>query len=93
MQQGGTCILVGDDHKLIDETAAMASKALTCKIFKRKKFHKKSGFVQVQLSKNPAGPYANSISAAILLRRHVVPCRLTLIRSHQSSGAKAPNTS
>lgn len=40
---------MGDDHKLIDETAAIASKALTCRIFKRKKFHNKSGFVQVQL--------------------------------------------
>lgn len=48
-QQGGACIFVGDDHKLIDETAAIASKALTCKIVKRRKFHKKSGFVQVQL--------------------------------------------
>ena len=48
--QGGTCLFIGDDHKLIDETAALAQEVLTCKVVTRKKHSKESGFFQVYLS-------------------------------------------
>jgi hypothetical protein len=45
--QGGTCVFAGDDHKMVDETAAAAKKVIGCKVYKRKKFYNKSGFSQV----------------------------------------------
>lgn len=45
--QGGTCVFAGDSHKRIDDVAAAAQKRLGCKVFKRKKFYRKSGYSQV----------------------------------------------
>lgn len=46
-KQGGTCVFAGDSHKRIDDVAAAAQKRLGCKVFKRKKFYRKSGYSQV----------------------------------------------
>lgn len=45
--QGGTCVFAGDSHKRIDDMAAAAQKRIGCKVFKRKKFYRKSGYSQV----------------------------------------------
>ncbi|BDA44816.1 hypothetical protein COCOBI_06-2940 [Coccomyxa sp. Obi] len=44
--KGGTCVFAGDSHKRIDDVAAAAQKRLGCKVFKRKKFYRKSGYSQ-----------------------------------------------
>ncbi|KAK9908258.1 hypothetical protein WJX75_004935 [Coccomyxa subellipsoidea] len=44
--KGGTCVFAGDSHRRIDDMAAAAQKRIGCKVFKRKKFYRKSGYSQ-----------------------------------------------
>ena len=40
-------MFIGDDHQLIDDTAALSQKRLDCKVYKRKTYHKETGYFQV----------------------------------------------
>ena len=47
MVQGGTCMLIGDDHTAIDKAGEAIQKALGCRVVKRKKFYREAGYDQV----------------------------------------------
>lgn len=51
--QGGTCVILGDDYKLMGETAKIAKQKLGCQVFRRPPYFRKAGHVQVEYNKEP----------------------------------------
>ena len=51
--QGGTCVILGDDYKLMGETAKIAKQKLGCQVFRRPPYFRKAGHVQVEFNKEP----------------------------------------
>lgn len=46
-EQGGTCVVVGDDAKKVAEAAGYAKKLIGCKILENTPYYRSSGHVQV----------------------------------------------
>jgi hypothetical protein len=44
--QGGTCVMVGDEHAKVTEAAKAAERHLKCSIFRASPFWRKDGFSQ-----------------------------------------------
>jgi hypothetical protein len=51
--QGGTCVILGDDYKLMGETAKIAKQKLGCQVFRRPPYFRKAGHVQAEFNKEP----------------------------------------
>ena len=51
--QGGTCVVVGDDHALMAETGALARKAIGCRLFAARPFDRPSGHLQHDFNESP----------------------------------------
>ena len=52
-RQGGVCVILGDDHKVMGETAKLAKAKLGCAIYRRPPYYRKAGHVQSEFSKEP----------------------------------------
>ncbi len=44
MVQGGTCVVIGDEHAKVTEAAKAAERHLKCKAFRSSPFWRKEGF-------------------------------------------------
>lgn len=51
--QGGTCVVLGDNAKLVTEAKELASKELDCKPYVPHTYHKKEGHWQHEFIKMP----------------------------------------
>ncbi|CAL8469576.1 g9117 [Coccomyxa elongata] len=51
--KGGTCVILGDDHKLMGETAKIAKAKLGCAIYRRPPYYRKAGHIQSEFNKEP----------------------------------------
>jgi hypothetical protein len=46
MRQGGTCVVIGDEHARVTEAAKAAERHLKCKVMRSSPFWRKEGFSQ-----------------------------------------------